>query len=217
MFVGPVLSVSNEDASSASYDPTSYAGRINSMVNDGVGESFAYDVRGNVVSHSRGATRTAGYDAACSNALTCNQPNWVTDWKGNKTDYTYDPAHGGVLTATGPAVNGIRPQSRYAYTQRYAWLKNSSGSYARAASPIWVLTREANCRTTASTGSGCTTASDEVVVNYDYGADAGPNNLLLRGTAVTADGVTLRTCYSYDVRGNTISETRPKAGLASCP
>ena len=217
MFVAPVLTISNEDGSSVWYDPTSYTGRINSMTVDGVPESFLYDDRANVTSHTRSGTRTAGYDVTCSNRFTCNQPNWVTDWNGNRTDFTYDPLHGGGLTATGPAVNGIRPQTRYSYTQRYAWVKNSSGSYVRAATPIWVLTRETYCRTTAASGSGCSTASDEVLVNYDYGPDSGPNNLLLRGTAVSADGVTLRTCFRYDVRGNKISETRPKAGLTSCP
>jgi hypothetical protein len=34
---------------------------------------------------------------------------------------------------------------------------------------------------------------------------------------VTADGVTLRTCFAYDALGRKIAETEPNAMLASCP
>jgi YD repeat-containing protein len=60
-------------------------------------------------------------------------------------------------------------------------------------------------------------AGDEVLTTYDYGPDSGPNNLFLRGRVVTADGQSLRTCYTYDRFGNRISETLPRAGLTSCP
>ncbi len=58
-----------------------------------------------------------------------------------------------------------------------------------------------------------------MLTTYDYGPETGPNILLLRGQAVTADGQTLRTCYAYDGRGRKISETSPNgtAGLAACP
>jgi YD repeat-containing protein len=64
---------------------------------------------------------------------------------------------------------------------------------------------------------GCAQPSDEVLTTYDYGPDSGPNNLLLRGKAVTADGKTARTCYAYDALGNKISETSANAQLANCP
>jgi len=162
----------------------------------------------------------ANYDTTCTNQFTCNKPNWIKDGLGNQTDYTYDPTHGGMLTKTLPAdANGIRPQTRYTYAQRSAWVKNSSGAYAQSA-PIWVLATESFCRTTAAAtppATGCTTAGDEVVTTYEYGPDSGPNNLFLRGVAVTADGVTHRTCYGYDRFGNKISETQPAAALTSCP
>lgn len=66
-------------------------------------------------------------------------------------------------------------------------------------------------------GFNCVTPSDEVRTTYDYGPNSGPNNLLLRGMVEDATGAALRTCYGYDARGNRISETRPRAGLASCP
>ena len=115
-------------------------------------------------------------------------------------------------------MNGVTPQTRYEYAQRYAWLKNSSGGYSQGSSPIWVLVRERFCRTTSPSGSGCVGGtSDEVVTDYDYGPNTGPNNLLLRGVAVTADGQTRRTCYGYDQMGRKISETKPSALLTVCP
>lgn len=150
----------------------------------------------------------------------CNKPLTQVDGRGNQTDYTYSAAHGGVLTMTLPAGdNGIRPQTRYEYAQRYAQVKNSSGTYVNASSPIWVKTRERFCKTTAASGQSCQGgAADEVITDFDYGptSDA-PNNLLLIGVAVTADGVTRRTCYGYDANGRKISETQPNANLASCP
>lgn len=160
---------------------------------------------------------SASYDPVCSNLITCNRPNTTTDAKGNVTSYTYNPVHGGVLTVTGPAVNGVAPQTRYEYAQKYARLMTASGGHAPAASPIWMLVREKFCRTTQGSVSGCAGGgADEVVTEYDYGPDSGPNNLLLRGVAVTADGQTRRTCFSYDQMGRKISETKSRAGLASC-
>jgi YD repeat-containing protein len=196
--------------------------------------TYSYDSRGNVTSATHtpqpgsaltAVSLSAGYDTLCSNPVKCNKPNWVRDGKGNQTDYTYDSVHGGVLSVTRPAVpvsvggtvTQVRPQTRYGYVQRYAWYKNSSGTAVQASSPIWLLSTEKSCRTSAANGAGCTTAGDEVVTTYDYGPTTGANNLFVRGKAVTADGVTLRTCYSYDIFGNQISETSPNAGLASCP
>lgn len=152
----------------------------------------------------------------------CNKPITQVDALGNQTDFTYDPAHGGMLTKTLPAVavsgsGSVRPQVRYEYAQRTAWTKNSSGTYV-AETPIWVKTRERTCKTTSVQGQSCEGgAADEVITDFEYGANSGLNNLLLKGVAVTAGGVTLRTCYSYDANGRKISETQPLAGLAVCP
>lgn len=153
------------------------------------------------------------------------KPQWRKDALGNQTDYTYDPTHGGVLTETGPAVsvNGtmVRPQKRFSYVSRKAWIK-SGATWVQAATPVWLLASESFCRTSAATGNPsapCATSGDEVLTTYEYGPDnnSGPNNLLLRGTAVTADGATRRTCFGYDPFGRKISETTPNANLASCP
>ncbi len=187
--------------------------------------AYTYDGRGNVLTIRNGATGdttapllySAGYPATCTNPVTCNQPLWTSDANGNQTDYSYDPTHGGALTVTGPMVNGVRPQTRSSYVQRYAWFKNASRAFVRAAEPIWVLATQSSCKTGASAGAGCAIAGDEVRSTFEYGPDSGPNNLFLRGIAVTADGQTLRTCYGNDKYGNRISETQAAAQLASCP
>jgi hypothetical protein len=137
----------------------------------------------------------------------CNRPVWRKDYKGNQTDYSYEP-HGGVKTETGPAVDGVRPQVRYEYALRRAWVSNGAGHSPEAVS-IWLPSRKAFCATGAASGWGCAIAGDEVVTTYDYGPDGGPNNLLLRSETVTAGGGSRRTCFGYDWMGNKISTTRP--------
>jgi hypothetical protein len=167
---------------------------------------------------------------ACAGAKCSSKPTSVTDAKGNVTSYTYDPAHGGMLTMTQPAitVNGtgtlIAPVKRYGYTLRKAWISNGSGGYVQNTDGVYLLTSEKTCRATATNIASDNCAggtADEVVTIYDYGPDSGPNNLLLRGTTVTADiGGTIttrRTCFGYDALGNKISETKPRAGLTVCP
>jgi hypothetical protein len=174
---------------------------------------------------------TATFPVDCMNPRTCNRPITATDANNNSWSYTYAPEHGGVLTETGPltptrqsdgSMANVRPQKRYEYAQRYAWISNGSGGYMHGPTAIWLLTRERSCITTAASGPGCVGgAADEVVTDYDYGPDSGPNTLLLRGVAVTAyvsgAPVTQRTCYGYDSSGRRISETGPGAQLASCP
>jgi hypothetical protein len=164
---------------------------------------------------------SAVYPASCTSAdrRSCNQPVSQTDRNGNTTDYTYAPEHGGVLTETRPAANGIRPQTRYSYVQRYAWVSDGAGGYVQASAPIWLLATESRCMTGAAhaSGTGCALPNDEQLTTYDYGPDSGPNNLLLRGVTVTGPGVSSRTCYGYDRLGRRISETGPGASLTSCP
>lgn len=165
------------------------------------------------------------YNCTPSTMPLCNRPTSRTDANGNVTSYSYNTTHGGLLAETGPAVNGVAPQTRHAYAQRHAWISNGSGGYVQAATPIWVRTETSACRTSAATGnpsSPCTAgALDEVRTVYDYGPNSGPNNLLLRGQAVTAEVggqlVTHRTCYGYDARGRRVSETQPNANLSTCP
>lgn len=187
---------------------------------------YQYDNRANITSiteraddNSQSRTRSFVYPATCTSRITCNKPTRIIDAKGNETDFTYDPTHGGLLTVSGPPDdNGVRPQTRYSYTKRFAYYRNNSGTIVKASKGIWLLTSERYCRTSSWTGSLCQAgASDEVVTKYDYGPTTGANNLLLRGMAVSVGGETLRTCYSYNAFGDRISETMPAANLTSCP
>jgi hypothetical protein len=167
---------------------------------------------------------TTGCTTTVFTSLSCNLPLTSTDAKGNTTTYTYDYAHGGVLTETKPAdSNGVHPVIRNTYGQRYAWIKNSGGAYSQAVSPVWLLLETRTCASSATVGNACSAGSaDEIVTSYDYGPDSGPNNLSLRGTVVTANvpgaptnPVSRRTCYGYDWRGNKISQTSPRGTV--CP
>ncbi len=196
---------------------------ITSTDSQGRAYGYTFDSRGNLTYKGQSGSSTgpawqAVYPPTCISSITCNKPSQLIDPNGNTTDYIYDPTHGAVLTETKPAdVNGFRPQTRYGYAQRTPWLKNASGGYT-AGAPIWKLVSESYCRSSAAAATGgCTVAGDEVVTSYDYGANAGPNNLLLHGVSISADGMTHRTCYAYDVFGNKMSETTPNAGLANCP
>lgn len=160
------------------------------------------------------------YPAACSpeTQATCNLPLAMIDPKGNRTEYTYN-VHGQLLTKTGPAPTSgaARPITRNSYTMRTAYILNASANPVPAGSPISMLTATSVCITTEN----CVGSADEVVTTYDYGPATGPNNLLLRGVAVTARNAagqveTLRTCYTYNYFGERISETKPRAGLGAC-
>jgi hypothetical protein len=191
---------------------------------EGVKTELFYDTVGNVtkaVRHPKSGSAPnivtqAAYDTA--NPKSQTKPLWTIDANWGVTSYIYAQAHGGVLAETDPAVNGVTPQKRYTYQQRYAWISNGAGGYAHAASPVWLLTEMRSCKTSnPASGGGCAAgASDEMVTTYDYGPDAGPNNLLLRGTVVDAGGLALRTCYGYDAMGNKVSETSPRGTSGPC-
>jgi len=162
----------------------------------------------------------------CVNMITCNKPTAVIDANTNETDYTYDPVHGGMLTQMDPAVqvNGsgplVRPQITQTYVNQSAWYFNTSGTMASAPSGVWLPATQSTCMMTAAnpaTGVCAGGSTDQEITTYSYGPNSGPNNLLLRGKAVTANGLTLQTCYGHDTRGNKIWETSPNANPASCP
>jgi RHS repeat-associated protein len=165
-------------------------------------------------------TGTGLPDIVKSSTLTCNpqaacgKPLTYTDPKGNVTNYTYDPIHGGVLTATSPAAvsGGVRPQKRYTYQQFYAWYKNSAGTLVQASTPVWLLASISECRTLAN----CANTSDETRTTYTYGTPGTANNLLPTSVTVSAgDGsIVATTTNSFDVQGNLISIDGPLIGAA---
>lgn len=161
---------------------------------------LAYDARGNVTSTTWKAkpgsgladiTTTASFPASCASVFTCNSPTWTKDAKGNQTDYTYDPTHGGVLTITEPAdVNGTRPQTRYTYALTGGrYLPNSSSQCVASGS--------------------CVGTAAEVKSTITY------NGNLLPATIATGAGdgsLTATTGITYDAIGNVLAVDGPLAG-----
>jgi YD repeat-containing protein len=199
---------------------------VSSTDPSGIVTVFTWDGYGNLTDRRQKAVagsnlddivRKASYTCGAAALKSCEKPTTVTDALGRTTRYDYAPEHGGILAETRPGVNGVSAQKRYAYQQRTAWIANGAGGWVAAGPPAWVLTRTSFCKKGAASGDGCATPGDEVVTTYDYGPDSGPNNLLLRGILVDPGGLALRTCFAYDARGNKISETKPRGGLASCP
>lgn len=176
--------------------------RITSDKHNGVLTSYIYDARGNItetdVTPTSGDTTQnivtkAAYPASCSNARTCNEPTSTTDARGYTTDYTYDPAHGGVLTLTRPpAANGIRPQARYTYT---------------LANGINLLTATSVCQTTAS----CAGAADEVKSTIGYDSHANPITIS-KGSGNGA--LTATTAMTYTPEGDVQTVDGPLPGTA---
>jgi RHS repeat-associated protein len=167
---------------------------------------YTYDARGNVTETRLKAkpgsgladiVTSAGYDATCSNPLTCNSPNWTRDANGNQTDYSYDSATGLLTSVTLPAAAGgaNRPQTRYSYTA------NAAG--------VPLLTGVSQCQT--GVAPACVGTADEVksVVSYDAALNA---------TSVSSgagDGsLTATTAATYDAAGNLLTVDGPLAGSA---
>jgi YD repeat-containing protein len=207
------------------YRTTTYSydvsGRMVTMtMPEGNSVVFTYDPRGNVTQKATYAKpgsglgpliEYAGFDATCTVDIKCNKPNYVIDANGNRTDFEYDvgsqvsitplyqtqPIY--YYTGTGrptkitlpaPVAGQPRPEFRNVY---------SNG----------VLVETTQC----ITQSTCAGTADEVKTTFQYDNDL----KVMFGKAITSNGVTLRTCFTYDMVGRRISETEPRADLAACP
>ena len=165
------------------------------------------------------ADRTASVTYAYSIPGGKTKPLTATDARGAVTNYSYDSVHGSVLSEMQPAptTGAARPLKLYSYVQKYAYVKNASGALVSTSAPLWLPATETVCQTAAGSSTPtCDGAVPQTVTTYEYGADGTAGNLRVRGKVVSADGVSLRTCYGYDGKGNRIFETSPRAGLAVC-
>ncbi|HEX8381631.1 MAG TPA: hypothetical protein VF619_13910, partial [Allosphingosinicella sp.] len=171
--------------------------------------AFAYDGRGNVT-ESRSVAKSgsglpdivtsASYDASCTVAVRCNKPNSVTDSRGSTTSLTYDDTHGGLLTATGPLVGSVGPQTRITYVRLDAAGQPSS-------SGIYMPYHVSQCQT----GASCASTADEVKTVTTYGQG------LLPVTVSTGSGdnaLTATSNMTYDAAGNLLTVDGPLSGSA---
>lgn len=189
--------------------------------------AYIYDARGNVTSTSvvpkGGATNgvanagaalvtqasflpTCDYSAG-GNYKYCNKPTSTTDANGVVTTYTYDTTnqHGGVLTQTKSAVNGVSPQIRYTYSQFSAQVMNSSGALVTQA-PVWRVATTSTC----ATQSTCSGQADEVKTIIGY---ASGNLLPNSSTVQQGDGsLPQTTTTTYTANGQPSAVDGPKAG-----
>ncbi len=187
--------------------------------------TYVYNARGSITSASRvnkagtqTLSTTAIYPATCpaGDEKVCNKPTSVTDARNNTTSYTYDTAHGGVLTATSPAPTSgaVQPQTRYSYAPYYAWFKNSGGTIVQGAGPIYLQTGTSACATLAS----CVGGADEVktTTGYQTGSASLASNLFALSTTSGNGTGTLAatTSMTYNARGDVITVDGPIPGAA---
>jgi len=194
---------------------------------EGNSVTFAYDARGNTISQTAAGKPGSGvasivtsavYPGTCSNVKTCNNPTSTVDAKGQVTDYTYDPNHGGLLSVTGPAdVTGVRPQTRVTYGGVYAYYMNSSGAVVAGPAPFNVITQVSSCRT-ASSGNpaSCVGTAEERQVIPTYLVSGAATNgqataVYQRNGNVSLDAV---TTFTYDNYGNVTAVDGPQSGTA---
>jgi hypothetical protein len=139
---------------------------------------------------------TASFDSSCSSPVKCNRPNSTTDARGNTTDYTYSTTHGGVLTATAPAVSGTRPQSRYTYAL-------TNGEYQ--------LTEVSACAAGSTSSPTCVGTADESRTVIAYDANGNVTSVTRRdGTGALSATDTM----TYDGVGNLLTVDGPLSGTA---
>ena len=153
------------------------------------------------------ATWQMGYPSGCTVAtsINCHRPSYEIDPRGNRTDFTYDPTHGGVATTTRPADSaGVRPQVRNTYQLFSARVLNASGALVNE-TPVWRLVSTSSCRTQAS----CTGTADELVTSYSY-----DDNLLPIAETVRAGDWSMSSTVTraYDHVGNLIAVDGPLPG-----
>ena len=144
---------------------------------------------------------------SCTAGPSCNKPLTTTDGRGNTTTYTYDATHGGVTSITSPAVNGVSPQSRYAYTAMQAYYRNSSGSIVASGANVYRLTSTSTCRTSSS----CSGGGDEARANINYAGNGQGNNLVPTSISNGAGNgsLTATTNATYDAMVNVLTLTDP--------
>ncbi|APR51313.1 RHS repeat-associated core domain-containing protein [Sphingomonas koreensis] len=223
--IGQVTSIKDELNRLTTYQYDTH-GRVTRITRDeGNYLQLNYDSRGNITESRQVAkpgsaeadiVRTATFPLSCATVRTCNKPTSTSDAEGNQTDYTYDSAHGGVLTVMSPAATpgGTRPKTTIAYASREAYLKDSTGSIVSSGTSMYLPVTSSNCVTTSS----CAGTSDEIVSTINYGPQTAgvANNLLpIAESSGSGNGVLTATIgFEFDSVGNPVRIDGPLPGAA---
>lgn len=209
-------------------------GRLESSM-DAEGQKVTYtlDGRGNATTTTTtpktGSTLGALVESASFPACTstnfriCNKPSYTIDARGARTDYQYDAAHGQPTVILKPAdATNIRSVTRNTYSLFYPAPGVSAPSGISLVSAQLLTTTDV-CLTSTVTGTTVDftyvcPAGSRRRTNFLYTASTSSSrtNHELEGMIDDTDGLSVRTCYRYDVTGNVIAEIRPRAALSSC-
>jgi hypothetical protein len=148
-----------------------------------------------------------GYFDACAGPVICMRPAWKKDGKGNQTDFTYDPSHGGILTTKAPVdQNGVRAETRYTYMIIYPLVKNVTGILVNS-DPVYMLTKVSQCQTQTI----CANTADELVTTYSYSTY---NLMKTTETVTSGDGSLSQTStYGYDSYGRVVWIDGPRTDV----
>ncbi|WBY07513.1 hypothetical protein PIB19_19560 [Sphingomonas sp. 7/4-4] len=181
------------------YDSNGRVTRI--TYHEGNYTQITYDARGNVTERRDVAKSGSGladivsasdYDASCTYAAKCNQPNWTRDPKTNQTDYSYNTTTGELVSVALPAAasGGIRPTTTYSYS---------------AINGVQQVSGVSTCQTTAS----CAGTADEVKTSIGYDTNGLPN-VVSKGAG--NGSLTATTSVVYDDVGNAMTVDGPLVG-----
>jgi len=138
----------------------------------------------------------------------------MTDARGNTTDYTYDSAHGGVLTVTRPAPTGgaTRSQTRTTYAGREAYFRNGASSWAYSPWTAYLPTEVSAC--VSGTAPSCLGGANEARRTISYGPTGAANNLL--PVSITrndgSSSLAATTATTYDRIGDMATVDGPLPG-----
>ena len=201
LIIGRPTLVTNAAGQTTSYTYDAFGRLTRVTTPEGNYTEYTLDGRGNATqvryvakagSGLPNLVQSAAFPSSCTNFVTCNQPTTTTDARGNVTNYSYDPSHGGVATVTSPAPSSgaARPESRYTYSF-------VEGGYR--------LTGVSACRT----GASCVGTADEVrsaLVHDSYG------NTTSVTTSTGDNSIISSTSAAYNARGDLVSVDGPLLG-----
>jgi RHS repeat-associated protein len=230
---GRIKTVTDELGHSVNYEYDSSGRKTKIKLPEGNYTLYTYDARGNIV-ETRQVAKTAGTPGApadivttasfaeptCSNVVTCNKPLSTTDARGYRTDYAYDPVHGGLVSVKAPAPtgaapvgSGARPETRFTYQQFRARYLDATNTLVNGGQ-IWRVTSMAAC--SSGEAPACVGTVNESVTTTAYPGVGAPNNLLPTSQTVASgnSAISAQTTQTYTDWGDVLTVDGPLSGAA---